>query len=170
MIVRDHGESAWDAVSAVAGVDDNLLLANQSYDDAVTYDIVGAASEKLGLSAESFLFSFGEFWVLNTGLNHYGPLLRDCGRDPEHFFRNLPGLHDRIILYYPDLRMPVFTLLEAKENEITMSYRSQREHLGPMVEGLFSGVLKMFGKQGQVHAIAPEQEDDGAKYYRITWS
>jgi hypothetical protein len=55
-------------------------VSNAPYPDDVTYRLVTAASKVLGVPAEVILKAFGEFWVLHTALESYGPLMRAHGR------------------------------------------------------------------------------------------
>ena len=66
MIRKKFGDETWNKVLSASGVPEDSFLSMRSYDDTVTYELVGAASEVLGESAESCLEMFGEWWVLET--------------------------------------------------------------------------------------------------------
>ena len=48
MIREKFGEEQWNNVLKASGVPEDSFLSMRSYDDAITYDLVGAASEVLG--------------------------------------------------------------------------------------------------------------------------
>lgn len=49
MVCRNHGEAVWEEVKRKAGVDVDVFMTNDGYPDDVTYRLVGAASEVLGM-------------------------------------------------------------------------------------------------------------------------
>ena len=66
LVTFKFGEDKWMAVKRKAGVEIDSFISNDAYPDSLTYGLVGAASEVLGLSSDEILFAFGEFWVLDT--------------------------------------------------------------------------------------------------------
>ena len=77
-MVRDKfGDEQWEKVLAASGVPEDSFLTMRSYDDALTYQLAGAASEVLGAPVETCLEMFGEYWVLEVAAKSYG-MLMDC--------------------------------------------------------------------------------------------
>ena len=72
-------------------------MSNESYDDSVTFNLAGAASEVLGISVSEVLVAFGEYWVLRTGQEKYGALLKAGGSNFSEFMINLPNFHSRVM-------------------------------------------------------------------------
>ncbi len=66
MIRENFGDEQWDKIQEVSGVPADSFLTMRSYDDSVTYNLVGAAAEVLGEPVETCLQLFGEYWVLET--------------------------------------------------------------------------------------------------------
>ena len=80
MVRSGHGEAVWNRIRARAGVEVQAFVSNEPYPDEVTYRLVAAASEVLDTRAEDILKAFGRYWVLETAVKAYGPLLRVGGR------------------------------------------------------------------------------------------
>ena len=103
MVREGYGETTWQRVKAEAGVDIEGFISNQPYPDEITYRLVAGASAVLATPAEDILKAFGEYWVLNTGLKAYGPMMRSGGNDLKTFLLNLPHFHVRVQLLFPEL-------------------------------------------------------------------
>ena len=78
-ILQEYGELAWDKVCSRTGLVQKVFVTMEAYDDALTYDLVGAAVEELGVSPQSLLERFGEYWILYTAEEGYGELLEAGG-------------------------------------------------------------------------------------------
>ena len=74
LVISNFGEDKWELIKTKAGVDVDVFISNESYPDAMTYDLVGTASEVLGAPADDILIAFGEHWVLKTAAKSYGPI------------------------------------------------------------------------------------------------
>lgn len=60
------GDAAWESVRREAGVDATPFVAMESYPDEVTFRLVEAASQVLGISPAQVFGAVGEHWVLYT--------------------------------------------------------------------------------------------------------
>jgi hypothetical protein len=72
------GEAGWKAICAKTNTDPTFVTMAK-YPDEVTYELVAAASEALGVSADTVLEQFGEYWTVYTAEAGYGPLLQFAG-------------------------------------------------------------------------------------------
>jgi hypothetical protein len=144
MVVGTHGETAWREIKQRAGVTEEFFISNEGYDDAITYRLVAAASEWMKTPPEKILHAFGEHWVLNTAQKGYGPMMQSGGRSLRDFLINLPQFHDRVALLYPNLAPPTFSLSDLAERSLRLHYHSQRPGLTAFMEGLLSGLGKLF--------------------------
>jgi hypothetical protein len=169
MILRDHGEAAWGSVKERAQVDLDVFVSNHPYDDQLTYRLVAAASEVLGVSAHEVLVRFGRYWVLTTAREGYGELMDASGRTLTEFLRGLPAFHTRVVLLLPHLRPPTFTLLQEDETSLRLRYESDRVGLAPFVEGLLAGLAESYGVEAQVTHVA--RREDGALHdeFVVSW-
>ncbi|MEO0480582.1 MAG: heme NO-binding domain-containing protein [Planctomycetota bacterium] len=144
LINEQFGAETWTKVRKKAGVEDGGFMGMDPYDDAVTYSLVGAASEVLETPAEQLLESFGEFWTLYTANEGYGGLLEMSGSTLEEFLQNLDEMHARIALSMPELQPPSFHLEHIDDERMALHYTSERAGLEPMVRGLIRGLGKRF--------------------------
>ena len=144
LVCSGHGEETWEKIKSKAGVEVDVFVSNEGYPDEITYKLVGAASEVLGISSEEILHAFGEHWVLYTGREGYGELFEAAGNSFKEFLVNLPNFHTRVTLAYPHLVPPKFKCTNVTDSSLTLHYYSEREGLAPMVAGLLSGLGKKY--------------------------
>lgn len=169
MVVDQFGEEAWERVKAAAGVDIDVFISNQGYPDAITYDLVAAASTVLNQPAAELLEAFGVHWVVKTAREGYGDLMEANGRTLCEFLVNLPNFHARVNLIFPHLRPPRFVCTDVTNQSLRLHYYSDRTGLTPFVQGLLQGLGQMFATPVRV-----EQEADraaGAEHdiFRVCW-
>lgn len=169
LLVTHHGEDVWQQIKSLAGVEDEIFIATQPYPDEVTYRLVGAASQVLGLSAEQVLHEFGRWWVLNTAKQGYGLLLNAGGRNLGEFLQNLPHFHTRIMMIFPALQPPEFQCTDVAPGQVRLHYRSHRRGLSAFVIGLLYGLAEMFAVNA--HVTHEQSRDAGADHdvFCITW-
>lgn len=60
LVCERFGEDAWEEIKTKAGVDIEVFLSMEGHPDDVSYGLVPAASEVLGLAPEAVLEAFGE--------------------------------------------------------------------------------------------------------------
>ena len=170
MVVMHHGEAVWEQIKARAGVDLDVFLSNEGYPDEITYNLVAAASEVLGVPAEQVLHGFGEHWVLHTAQEGYGGLMKAAGKSLPEFLRNLPNFHSRVSMIFPKLQPPRFQCTDITEGSLKLHYYSHREGLAPFVVGLMSGLGKMFHTPVTVRLA--ESKANGADHdvFDVSWT
>ena len=93
LVVTNFGEDKWEAIKLKAGVDVDAFISNEGYPDEMTYTLVGAASEVLGIPAEQVLIAFGEHWVLKTATHSYGPMMKSNGKSLKEFLIKIGRAH-----------------------------------------------------------------------------
>lgn len=144
LITTRHGAACWERVLARSGVEVEVFVSNEPYDDDVTLRLVAATGAELRLSPDEVLDLFGEHWVRVTAAQTYGPLFRAGGQDLGEFLQNLPNFHTRVQLLYPNLRPPEFHVRDARPGHVTLEYHSARVGLLPFVVGLLRGLGQHF--------------------------
>jgi guanylate cyclase soluble subunit beta len=144
MIREKFGDEQWEKVLKASGVPADSFLTMRSYDDAITYDLIGAASEVLGQPVEACLEMYGEYWVLETATKAYGSLMEAAGSDLVEFLGNLNTLHDRITGTFVDYVPPQFQVESLDESRHRIHYISKRQGLTPFVVGLLNGLAARF--------------------------
>jgi len=159
-LVRERfGPEAWERIRTRAGVPDEPFLSMESYPDAVTYDIVAAATEELGMPAADILRAFGRYWTVYTATAGYGELMATAGRSFPEFLRNLDQLHSRVRLSFPRLEPPSFSVSDERADALTLHYFTGRQGLAPLVEGLLQGLAERFGVEVDIrHEFRPDAE------------
>jgi hypothetical protein len=140
LITTKFGEETWNKIKQKAEVDIDVFVSMDGYPDDITYRLVGAASEVLGITTEQVLETFGEHWVLYTASEGYGPMLKASGNTLREFLMNLDALHARVALQMPDLLPPRFQLIDIDASTMLLEYHSPRVGLAPMVVGLLRGL------------------------------
>jgi hypothetical protein len=138
------GEAGWKAICAKSNTDPSFVTMAK-YPDEVTYKLVAAGSEALGVPAETLMEQFGEYWTVYTAEVGYGPLLQFAGNNLVDFLQNLDNMHTRIALTFPELEPPSFWCSEITSQSLRLHYRSGRPGLAPLVLGLIKGLGKRFG-------------------------
>lgn len=150
MIRERFGDEQWDRVFKASGVPADSFLTMRSYDDAITYDLVGAASEVLGQPAEACLEMYGEYWVLETATKTYGSLMEAAGDNLVEFLGNMNALHDRITGTFVNYVPPHFQIESLDENRHRIHYISKRQGLTPFVVGLLKGLATRFDTELEI--------------------
>ena len=160
LVVNKFGQDAWNAIKKKAEVDIDVFVSMDGYPDDITYRLVGAASEVLKLPAEKVLEAFGEYWVLYTAAEGYGPMLDASGKTLREFLENLDALHARVALTMPQLKPPRFRLKPVDDKTMLLEYHSTRQGLAPMVVGLLRGLSVRFNTPIEVtHASRDGHEE-----------
>lgn len=169
LVVSNFGEEKWRIIKSKAGVDVDVFISNEGYPDELTFSLVDAAAEVLGLPAEDILIAFGEHWVLKTAVKSYGPMMKSGGASLREFLLNLPNFHTRVAMIYPNLEPPRFQCTDVTEGGLHLHYHSHRSGLTAFVSGLIQGLGKLYGTPCSSTLLA--RKDQGADHdiFAVTW-
>lgn len=167
LIIDKFGADTWKRVVAKAGMDDSTFIAIQQYPDAVTYDLVAAASEVLELQPEAVLLTFGEYWITYAQSQGYGALLDSLGDDFFDALEQLDQLHVRLSLSFPEYRPPSFSCSERTPDQLLLHYVSEREGLAPFVVGLLQGLAGKLGTRVRVEQVESKGNGHDHDVFRI---
>ena len=169
LVVTNFGEDQWEAIKLKAGVDVDAFISNEGYPDEMTYALVGAATEILGIPAEQILVAFGEHWVLETAQKGYGSMMQAGGRTLAEFLINLPRFHDRVVMVLPKLKPPHFKTTDVTDRSLRLHYVTHRPGLSQFVVGLLQGLGKMF--KTPVRITRESFKEDGADHdiFLVEW-
>ena len=77
-VLKNFDLKTWGRIHNAAGVSEDFI-SMQSYDDAVTYGLVGAAHEELGIPVPDILNGFGGCWVSDVATVAYADLMAKTG-------------------------------------------------------------------------------------------
>ena len=166
LVCRDFGDDAWMRIKAKAGWSGSSFVSMETYPDALTYSLVGAACEELSLPPEAVLEAFGEYWTSYTIEEGYGSMLSAMGDNLEDFLDNLDSLHARIGLSMPGLVPPSFERETLSDGSSVLHYESEREGLAPMVTGLLRGLTKRFSVDVTIEML--EVQDPKQASFKLT--
>jgi len=169
LIKEEFGLDAWKSIQKKSEISQETFLANEGYDDSVTYSIVMAASEILKLPVSKILFRFGNYWVNVTAKKEYPDIMESGGDNLRDFFKNLPNFHTRVALIYPNLSPPEFNVSDEEEKSIILHYHSDRPGLKDFVVGLIYGLGEYYNTKINVEEIMSREKGDGHESFRITW-
>ena len=161
------GVDAWERVRDRAGVGDDGFVAMCPYHDDLTYALVGAASEEMGITAAEVLEAFGAYWILYTAEEGYGELMQVAGNDLRSFLCSLNDLHGRVETVFPEMRLPQFRVVDIGPGEYWLHYESERQGLAPMVTGLVKGLAQRFGRRVTVEHLPGCPHGGSVEVFRI---
>ncbi len=167
MVCGEFSHEAWAAIKQRAGLADDVFVSMRPYPDELTYALVDAAHQLLGLEHSAILRAFGRYWVLYTAAEGYGELLNLTGATLAEFLQNLPNLHARIALLYPELHPPTFQCVAAGESTLLLHYFSERDGLEPMVLGLLEGLAERFATPIDITALASRAQGHDHAIFQI---
>lgn len=167
LVVERFGNSKWEEICTKASCPPDNFKPLEPYPDALTYGLVGSASEILGVDASTLLTQFGEYWILYTASQGYGELLNLFGRDFKSCLKNLNHMHARMGATMPALQPPRFDVRELSETQIELHYISKRPGLAPMVKGLLYGLARRHGTEVSV-SLKPRPEGADRETFLIT--
>jgi hypothetical protein len=162
LVVSKFGASTWNQIKLKAGVAVEAFSRMDPYPDELTYRLVSAASEVLGMPPDDVLVAFGEHWVLFTGREGYGHMFDAAGSTLKDFLLNLDNLHGRVGQNFAKLVPPSFSFDALDGGALRMHYHSERRGLCPMVRGLVQGLSKHFREPIDIQH--PVCSRDGAEH------
>ena len=166
-IKGNYGDSTWLAICNKAGLDRSEFERMASYDDAVTYSLVGAIVEHTGLSQDDVLKVFGNYWIEFVNQSNFGNLLRLSGDNFLDRVNGLDDMHDRILLAMPHLKPPSFELEHISDDIYHLHYYSDRDGLGAMVMGLLYGLAADTDEKIEVKHLPASPETSDHEVFEI---
>jgi len=169
LVIENFGEDKWEAIKIRSGVDIDYFISNEPYDDDVTYQLAGAASEEMNISVDQVLIAFGEWWVMRTVKEKYGGLMDAGGNSLKEFLINLPMFHNRVMMIYPKLTPPEFKISDIEERSLHLHYFSQRAGLKEFVRGLLQGLSKSYDTPMEIELLESRDEGKDHEVFKLSW-
>ncbi len=166
-IVEFYGKEIWEKTDEKISEDVNFFIGMEQYPDDITYNIVGAVCEVKGIPAPEFLETAGRQWVPYTADSDFGTYYA-MAEDLFAFLKKLNSIHSAMRTSIPELRPPVFNIVECDDKEMRLQYVSERPGLTTFVAGVLTGLGKHYGQEIDIEITA--QKQNGADYdeYLIT--
>jgi hypothetical protein len=169
LITENFGKESWEKVKQLSGVEIEFFLSHESYPDEYTFKLAAAGAEVLNMPLRDVLIAFGEYWVLKTGMKHYGSLMQAGGNNLKEFLINLPAFHSRVMLIYPKLTPPEFKISNIEDNSLHVHYYSQRNDLKDFVTGLLKGLGKMYQVNVQIIELQTIENGGDHDIFIVKW-
>lgn len=169
LVVQNFGAKKWEEIKTQSNINIEYFISNESYDDDVTFVLAQTIAENLDTPLSEVLKSFGEWWILHTGKNHYGYLLESGGENFKSFLLNLPAFHNRVMMMYPKLTPPEFQISHVEENSVHLHYLSKRKGLTDFVYGLISGLGIFFSTEVTVNHVGSVPGENTHEIIKVTW-
>ncbi|MFY7899034.1 MAG: heme NO-binding domain-containing protein [Chitinophagaceae bacterium] len=169
LVTQQFGEQKWEEIKLRSGVDVDFFLSNEPYDDEITFKLATTAAQELNVTVDDVLTLFGEFWVLDTAKKKYGDLMAAGGDNLKDFLIHLPNFHDRIILLFPKVMPPEFSVSNITDNSLYLHYKSKREGLQAFVLGLLQGLGKMYQVSVTIENIQKKADGHSHEIFKISW-
>ena len=169
LVTENYGLEAWNRIKTKSNVKADSFISSEPYPDGITFSLAQSASEELGITVDQVLQAFGEYWILKTGMEHYGPLMKSGGSNFQEFLVNLPNFHSRVMLIFPNVTPPEFQVTDVTDQSLVIHYFSTRNGLKHFVYGLLMGIAKMFDKSIEIKIIKSKDEGDHHDEFLIEW-
>ena len=152
LFIELRDEAEWKLLEERAGLTNEHFISAQSYDDDVTFALIGEIVRSLDVEPEVVLERLGRHWLKFADESAYASMLRMAGTDIETFLRNLDRMHASIKATMPSAVMPSFEVLPSsgEGGPLELRYSSPRTGLESFVSGLLAGLLERFGEAGTV--------------------
>lgn len=150
MTVERLGPAAWDEILRQTGFSRAEFISASVYDDSVTLGLIDACAAACEYDVNQFLEEMGVYWIGFASKGAYSSLMKLSGADLGTFLHNLDRLHQSVQSAMPAARLPSFTVQEAREGYVRVTYASDRAGLESFVTGLFKGLLTLFNHEGDV--------------------
>uniref|UniRef100_A0A8C3VKL0 guanylate cyclase n=1 Tax=Catagonus wagneri TaxID=51154 RepID=A0A8C3VKL0_9CETA len=143
LVIEKFGEETWEKLKACAEVQD-AFMTYTVYDDVITIKLIQEACKVLGVSMETILKLFGEYFFQFCKMSGYDRMLRTLGGNLTEFIENLDALHSYLALSYQEMNAPSFRVEKAADGKVFLHYYSDRSGLCHIVPGIIEAVAKDF--------------------------
>ena len=169
LVINNYGIEKWEMIKQKSNIDIDFFMSNEPYDDAITYKLAITIAQEINISVAQVFESFGEWWIIKTGKEKYGSLLEASGKNLKEFLINLPNFHNRIMLRYPKLTPPEFSVTDIKDNGLNLHYFSKREGLQDFVKGLLIGLGKLYQTPVTLKILQSRDLGNSHEVFNINW-
>lgn len=167
--LRDtYGVALWEAVALDMGIGLSGFESMLSYDDAVTDQVVNAASALLRRPRESLMEDLGTYLVSHDSLVTVRRLLRFSGVNFSDFLNSIEELPERGRLVLPELDLPDLILSDLGGGHFRLHCTAKLSGAGHIVMGLLRAMaddygalvlLEHHGLEGQAEVISVQIAD-----------
>jgi hypothetical protein len=160
---KNYGTTVYHNIAGASGVVESEFVSMETYPDEITYNLVVNASKLLDLPVNTLLESIGQYWVTYTAMSGYGKFFSSYHHNIIGFLENLNLMHMRLMLIYPEMKIPTFNLKPISELEYELIYESERFGLAHFVIGLVKGLSEHFSQPLSITHIDGKSNDKGVR-------
>ena len=144
LVIREHGEDAWDDILVDAGVAGGWTTIG-TYPHEELSAIAGAAARRFGIESPDVIRWFGREAIPEFAAAY--PELFSRHASTCSFVLSLNDIiHPEVNKLYPGADLPVFDYERPADDVVRMSYSSPRR-LCALAEGLIEGTAAHYGEQ-----------------------
>ncbi|XP_055988690.1 guanylate cyclase soluble subunit beta-2-like [Sorex fumeus] len=143
LVIEKFGEETWEKLKSSTEVQD-AFMTYTVYDDTITINLIQEACKVLGVTMETVLKLFGEYFFKFCKMSGYDRMLRTLGGNLTEFIENLDALHSYLALSYQEMNAPSFRVERRADGEMLLHYYSDRSGLCHIVPGIIEAVAKDF--------------------------
>ena len=142
-ITENYGEDTYEEIIEICKMTTtDPFVGPGTYPDSDFNELVSKSTFKLNMSTHEFLKKLGHFAFY--GLANRYPNFVDQHIHPKEFLKTVDGvIHVEVRKLYKGTQLPTFQYAEPSENELIITYYSERR-LYSLMEGLISGVAEYF--------------------------
>ncbi|HCQ66255.1 MAG TPA: heme NO-binding protein [Rhodobacteraceae bacterium] len=159
-----YGASLWAGIAEELDAGFEQFEPVLHYDDALSYQMLESASNRLAKPPETLLEDFGTFLVAAPAAERVRRLLRFGGVDYEDFLASLEDLRGRARLAVPDLDLPQVELEDRGGGLYRLVCRSPHKGFGHVYLGMLRALADDYGA---LVLIEFEGDADGAEVLTI---
>lgn len=165
LVKTSMGDDAWECVRHTAGFNEPEFIARHNYANEITFRLVGAASELLMESPESLLRLFGRHWIMYTGREGWHDFFDVSCTGVIAFLKQLGDMHEKVRESMPGSKPPTITLIKVIGG-YELDYRSERDGLAPMFEGIIEGLAEYYEEPWVIEQVQTKALD-GVDRFRL---
>ncbi|MGH7026936.1 heme NO-binding domain-containing protein [Brevundimonas sp.] len=166
VVTQHHGEDVWDDLIDAAGVD-GVYTSAGSYSDDEMAALVGAASDKLGLSQSEVLRWFGQ-QAMPLLAKHYPGFFEGHASARSFILSVNDIIHVEVRKLYVGAECPYFHFQEKADGSLSMDYRSTRR-LCALGQGFVEGTGVHYGEAIDFQHAQCIDRGDAACVFHIRW-
>lgn len=163
LISKEFNKEAWKIIAKKNGIENDIFIEMQVYEDDLTYGIVQSAVETCDISAEDFLEKAGQGWVTYTSQGSYSSFYKMYST-MEGFLRDLNTIHEELGTVMEGMKPPRFVVRKTQKG-FFLDYDSHRKGLVPFVRGLLQGLARLYEEKITINEPGPVKENGAYRFF-----
>ncbi|WP_200977564.1 heme NO-binding domain-containing protein [Echinicola sp. 20G] len=170
LLLTQYGEEKWEIIKEKCNLEIDFFLLNEIYDDKITFTLIQSASEVTGKPSCELLKELGIWWIVKLSQERYGSLMSTGGQNFREFLTNLPDFHTRVMMIYPKIQAPEFSITSIAKTNIQIHYKSRRAGLVDFVHGILDGLAQLFKSKVFIKVTPDPFYPERSALFDIVWA